>query len=733
MSSAREHFVHGVKCYGENQYHEATKAFDKAILLDGKKMIYLDSKAAAMAKIPEWRRHAYEVARDMCVLFKDDHKAWHRKVQIYQTIARADPERYMDSKRFNGALNTLEKALALAPPDKKRHYIRYREQLQAEQKQAFEEKKTKEKQRVLEDERKRVEMETRKIAYEKSKINYVDMLSADVIRCIAEMGRVWQPDIVLRMSHVNQMWRGVMLDQPSMWSNLVIGKKRPISTAQIWKERSKGRILEITLDESFPRDKAPRIEEILADCLGEVRTLINLSDFDPSAGLWKGKLANLERIRILRPRNGYGSDFNVTNSMGLLDLRGDKLKHLDIEDVSRPSVCQVLAPELLSSLISVRLLDLIVLRPVGEKDDWRATLLKRLPNAVDIELKRVRLTPVDDRPLCMSPNVRLDRLRSYTETGMTGAVLLFDRLKVPNLTSLNLWSHGSLPPPFGILNQILAPGLEMALPNLISLDIGKSALDQTSLIGVLDRLPKLRFLNVSYCTLDNRFLEILVEKKGLLNDLTALSIAGNDTITGGPLGRLIRSRLVRKDLRADDTLDATEKKHVPRTELVRKSSFLPSIRPTSSSQAKIIEMEKENTKEKAKQEAKAPITWLNVDSCNNLEPEIVNWIKRNVRAVSAKLGEAMNENRVRGKGAYRWDAEWRDECGIGAESLCQMRRIPNGMWVWAGTGGFAADKRSGADPNGGWMVYHRCEKKSGLGDGTSGLGWMLSTDLEKEV
>ena len=53
------------------------------------------------------------------------------------------------------------------------------------------------------------------------------------------------------MAMVCRDWREVLCSQPSLWKSLSVGKGRSIEKAKCWMERSKGRIMNLRIEEGF--------------------------------------------------------------------------------------------------------------------------------------------------------------------------------------------------------------------------------------------------------------------------------------------------------------------------------------------------------------------------------------------------------------------------------------------------------------------------------------------------
>jgi len=219
----------------------------------------------------------------------------------------------------------------------------------------------------------------------------------------------------------------------------------------------------------------------------------------------------------------------------------------------------------------------------------------------------------------------------------------------------------------------------------------------------------LRYLGLACTSIETEFLQALVRPEsggGLLPQLTALSLAGHDSISAGTIRDVVWSRLPEADRPRPRTSQHSLKRQpsafagfmptAPAPKKAKKSSSSPSEpTPTSGSlpcvesegciPASQIQMGTIPSKSNV-----ASITWLNLDGCERIEPSAVQILRQKVRFVSFFMGK-IDEVRARGQGKWAWDADWLDSCGPDGERSCHVRRVP-------GTSG--KDER--------WYVHHVC-------------------------
>jgi len=303
----------------------------------------------------------------------------------------------------------------------------------------------------------------------------------------------------------------------------------------------------------------------------------------------------------------------------------------------------------------------------AECRDARA-ILEVCPAMREISFCDVRWAfPITPSPVTDTKTLFHLSLRSYTETpnklipNADHSCLCFDQLNVPGLETLTYTRF--LPSP-RFHHPLFAAGLELARPNLTSLDLSRSNW-HPALLEAFGTLLSLSFLNMSFCGIDDGVI-VKLERRGaeddLLPNLRALSLAGND-ISAGAVRYLVDSRLP-VHLRYRN-----ERHGIPAK---RMSSFLPTA-PSQSQDLTAIAVEP--TPDQWNNRAKLPsISWLNVDVCERIDPAAADMLRKHVRFVSSACGRVVDD-RIRGEGAWAWDADWTEKCGNGASNDCQLRKV----------------------------------------------------------
>ncbi|WVQ82776.1 hypothetical protein IAT38_004908 [Cryptococcus sp. DSM 104549] len=747
----KQHYEMGQKHMSKGDFEEAWKNFDKAISFGGKNPVLLDCKAAAMSKIPEWRQHAYQVTQDMITKYPKDFRGYYRQASVLHTL-----------HLYALALAAVRQAVALGPKqaDNERQFKAIQE-LRA----TITMKKTlADKQRAVNDEAEAArQKEERRLAV-KARINYTHLLSRDILLTIAEQGMADDPGFIFRMGSVCREWRAAIVGQSSLWGTLVLGRKNPSKLrkkVQLYKERARGRLTEVKIMDDLGIMTAQEIAEDLRSCVPYIRRL-TISSNHPTvmnfAVRWKGLLRDVNHLSL-----GHEVSSGGDLVYGMLDPEASSLRHLEIitgtfPHFPAPHLPKVgsldgmppiphlpqtwsLSPHHLARLRTLRIRDATLLVACGGEEE----LLRCLPEIESFDLYDVRW-----RPLHLSPEegdwlekrkeeiadevvTVLPNLRHYAVQAGNDHRKVFKYIHAPALEHVDV----SMRSFSSIAGWLAAPGLALALPNLQSLDVSSCAFAEEDIIKALAMLPKLKFLNVSYCPVTNVLLEKLERRDkndggpGLVPALTGLSIAQNDQITGSSLKRFVLSRAAKgteesvaawlsrsgegSSESAASSGKAASQPVVPKKRSMfaatpRASSSAPSqrtskvINPSAqplypSPATPSIAFPPPATSSSPPPTSSGPgINWLCLDYCNTLEPELVDYLRKHVRFVSNYYGRKVEMARMKGKEKWAWDAAYDKGCGNG-EGGCTLRRKP-------GT-------------KDGWYVHHTCEPA----DVDEEIGW----------
>ena len=515
------------------------------------------------------------------------------------------------------------------------------------------------------EDRRQTLIQAARLAATKAKTNYIHLLPRDVLINIAEHG------LAVKMATVCRDWRASVTSQAGLWERLTVGGKRPVAKAKLWMERSRGRIIELKVESSFDASRfGKELTDMLEKSVGGMRRfIVDTERLTPLMLHLKERFLELERLELrqLDSREFWPAEIRADRpDLGLLHPNARNLKHLRLKDIcfvkTDDKSPRLSAPEFGDQFTRVESAHFTGCR-ISNRTPKHVELLASFPAIRKFSLSQMDPPWGEQYPTEDEPTVTVDSLVSYAEDEYIDVGIRFAHVNAPSLLSLDFWGSRYRHPGTGILDQILAPGLAAARPNLISLDIGKCPFDQNRLLGVLADLPKLKFLNVSCCGIDNAFLAGLERKNdGRLPELQALSIAGNDQITAGAVRDLVYSRL------PPDARPTTR----PVVPMKRTSSFLPTAPRTKTVKQPPASLTP--VSQSSSQPSLPSIQWLVLDSCERIDPDAAPLLRKKVRFVSHWLGTPV-EARIRGKGRWAWDGDWQESCGNGDDNVCQLRKV----------------------------------------------------------
>lgn len=540
-------------------------------------------------------------------------------------------------------------------------------------------------------------------AERKASMCFTHLLTSDIIYLVAKAGMATDPDFALRMAGVCTDWRETILAHGQLWGHLRLSRRRPVAKATLWIERSRGRLRAVEMTERVPTSEHKALAEILGPHIAGVEDVHFHYLLSDDYKAWRGKCRALKSFKVrIDPR---ALQFNMLRILHP-DAKPNRIEFMSLQprEMLQPTTPSVLGlnletgdPVSATQLASLRHLKLNVTQ-IMAPEPWLPKIAESASHLESIEVqgRTLALKDVDFDPITL-PNLR--RLEVCDAMGMAAPS---STLLCPNLLHYSCWKWnavtdymqpGAQSHRLPVLQNLRGPGIPLA--TLTSLDLGHCAFAQADLLALLPQLKALRFLNVSFTGIDNDFLEALSDRDNpALPSLTALSVAGHDTLSAGPLRRLVLNRL-------GIGLNRPKKAAPP----PKRSAFAPAKRaqpapsslpaPTTSSTAS----DPAPSTAPPSLSAVAPITWICVDQCNHpdMSVDILAQLRRHARFLSNQNG-AIVEDRVRGRGAYAWDADddWTAACGGGVDG-CHLRK-----------------RRADED---GWYVHHTCKRaRAGEGD-----------------
>ncbi|EIW64262.1 uncharacterized protein TRAVEDRAFT_111229 [Trametes versicolor FP-101664 SS1] len=230
-------FARGVKLFRDGQYQDAVDCFSEVLELGGDKFKIYDSRAAAYQKLDKLK----DALRDAKAVIDLQPDRW----QGYARSARV----FCQARKYEAATRMVELALERMPPNLDRR----RDEM------------------VLLQE----EIATSQAAVAKaiSKRTYhFGKLPVEIAAAMFSMVLEDNHAYVVTLAQVCQNWRHTILDTPSFWSTLVLGNRHPKRKVKFWRERSRGRIHELAVLDTFT-DFIPTFEELRSVSMDTLRSI----------------------------------------------------------------------------------------------------------------------------------------------------------------------------------------------------------------------------------------------------------------------------------------------------------------------------------------------------------------------------------------------------------------------------------------------------------------------------
>lgn len=559
---------------------------------------------------------------------------------------------------------------------------------------------------------------------------YASMLPPDVLMNICDIGLGFNSDFGVKMGQVCGFWRKAVRKQKGLWGKLVLRGKQPARKVKAWRQLSGGVITTLIFAKDYDSSK----DEAVLSALGEVlrveepesdescshlefnvwgrslsgspekkkgtqvlpRITVSLRHLEIHATtsaiiLWQDRCQALQSIIVTERRSfpkNSAYDGHTPIDLGLCSpALTPTLKQLEYHEGAF-----AVDPARLSAysrVVSVRLKNCFLFVTISQPE-----FLAQVPLVECVEYESCHwrfFEPV--LPSSTDPrkaDVKLSCLTSYSH--------IYDKSgsNTPSVSAPNLLTLACFGSPNKFAQQIEGNGINLS--KLVSLDLGKTMIDTGTFSRTLAQLTSLKFLNVSTCGLKDEFLSSISHRDGLdvedqlLPSLEALSIA-NSEISTLALRDFINSRLpvdqrmvirreppkkVAKSASAfrpssSKRQNAIASSSTPKTIAVGSASSLQSKAKTSSTQMLAgVDGSFFSTQFTPTPRIRPQISWLCVDGCERLNPDLIPVLKKHVKYVSWWMGTP-NEDRQRGLGRWRWD-EGCESCIDEIVGDCHMRQ-----------------------------------------------------------
>jgi hypothetical protein len=382
----------------------------------------------------------------------------------------------------------------------------------------------------------------------------------------------------LRLAGVCVRWRDVVYSTPTLWSRLRLSQRKPKAKLAVFANAANDRLSELVLSASVGNVTASIAPHCATLSLIDLRLPPTVMLADAIGTLRNAFSPALRHVHLTCASRESGMLGTATNDIGWDDLYGcigpdgladpwAQVETLALTCVNLIHPVDVSTPAALPHFPQMRRIvfsnsryltaGLLDRRGIGLQD-----LLERTPRLAELTITagsfgHARTFIADGTAAVPTPGVlALPELESLTYSQST--IHSFEELAwdLPALKRLDV-SHPRLTTAqSSIYTRILFPASAPdLLPNLTSLNLARTLLDEPLLIRNLGRLPALVELQVGLCNVSNALVEALTLPSAgqaaaaadVCPRLEVLGLAHSEALTGGPILRLVASRLAPSD------------------------------------------------------------------------------------------------------------------------------------------------------------------------------------------
>ena len=343
--------------------------------------------------------------------------------------------------------------------------------------------------------------------------------------------------LVLTVASVCNAWRSVTLASPSLWSTLVLTKKRPAKKARLWIKRSGGRILELKFIEGCLSD--PKLYQsfdgLQWEALCTLDTQVDITDIIAPVG---DRISELDQLRITNAGSTRAL-FDALQEVRTrnLDVRGERLQFHKIRRIL--SDCRTL-----SFHASAQFDVSDIIHTVSENQNL-TVLSMSIAGQHHVDITPTQLAE-------MTPE--LPNLRQLDLESNSWLLSLLCCATMPSLVSLSLSRLQ------GIGDQLGNFLTHHPTTSLTELTISRCTISDLQLISLLQTSPRLRAVVIQGIPNINSVVEFLtVARPGLSPGppcplLEKLDLTSCAPLTSGPIVRLIKERATNEEVVTIDTL-----------------------------------------------------------------------------------------------------------------------------------------------------------------------------------
>ena len=624
---------------------------------------------------------------------------------------------------YKGALGAMDEALALIKDDTKRQTLINKRAVIAGERETAQLEQDRRLATASKDEKAAIMTQKRKEA--KSTQNFIHLISDDIFFMITDLLLGDNPSIACRLSAVCTEWRDVLYDRPYVWSNLVLGRTRPVLKAEKFVERNQGNLRKLTLIPSFKAEYEQKVSEIIEPHINRLEYFGFAVKPNTLIANLRGRFDSIQEISqsardssVKRISDPEASVCRPDRGMGLIK---PTLQRLTVEDscfglggdIYRPGGgirlenCIRRGYDYLAKLKSLTCRNASILYD----EDFLETLHRNAPLLEELEMHRCDPVPgfqlYSDNSAYNNDNNDeskkvLDHLTSVIGTSNSARFIRFDTIHVPNLVRLELSKSVVSDPKdssrtisYGpsVIPQLQGVGLADALPNLQVLDVsGNVAASETdALLNILAGLSSLRFLNVSCTPYGDDILHALTwrgqrdlqeheGKPDLLPELVGLSVCGLE-LSSLALRDFVMSRLPKskQEVPVIPIIQSkTSSAFRPSGSTSRSGSQLKASGPSSERQSSTQSagvISSQSGSQHPRSMRRAGFKWLCLDHVTTVDTQLSVYLATKLPFVSHSLRNKMNEERMKGKGRYSWDLDRYHSCTDRSENMCTVQRV----------------------------------------------------------
>ncbi|KAG1734758.1 uncharacterized protein EDB91DRAFT_586908 [Suillus paluster] len=214
-------FQQGVSNFKRNKYSEALAFFDEAISLGCDSFTIYDSRAAVHEKLGN-NKAALIDAKKVVDTAPDRWQGYARSARLFHALNKDE-----------AALKMIDLAFERIKADD----VQRRQELDALKSQAIDSLKAAK-------ERRRARIA--KTAY------HIGKLPVEIFSEIFGLVIAADHAQILKLTHVCKHWRGIAIKTPSLWQTLVVSKNHPARKIQLWVQRARTQISDLSFHHNIP-------------------------------------------------------------------------------------------------------------------------------------------------------------------------------------------------------------------------------------------------------------------------------------------------------------------------------------------------------------------------------------------------------------------------------------------------------------------------------------------------